>query len=296
MDKEHKKSGFRNQFIAGFVGGGSSVLLLHPLDLLKTRFQAQSSSKYAPLLSFAKELGSIYSGKGIKGLYRGFSANFTGSTTSWASYFFLYEIAKGNFKTSKETNELLWWQYLSSSTMAGMITVAIANPIWLAKTRMCQDGSSGDGLIKTLREVWLKEAGIRGLYRGFGAGLLGTSHGAVQFLFYEKMKNTFKDDRSAFTYLGMSSSSKILASLITYPYQVVRSRVQLAPIGISSSSLAPSSSTYKYSNITDVLVKTWRAEGLLGFYKGMIPNILRVLPGTCVTFLVYEKVLIFLSK
>lgn len=275
---------FCNQFIAGFVAGGSSVILLHPLDLLKTRFQAQSSKKYTPILSFAKELKTIYLTKGFPGLYRGFSANFIGSTTSWASYFLLYELIKDKFVVGK--NELKWWQYFISSSAAGMMTVAIANPIWLTKTRMCQDGSSGDGLYKTIKEIWYKESGFKGLYRGFGAGLLGTSHGAFQFLFYEKMKNSFKE-RSASSYLLMSSSSKILASLITYPYQVIRSRIQLAPINQNS---------YKYNNIRDVLAITWRAEGILGFYKGMIPNILRVLPGTCVTFLVYEKVLLFLSK
>lgn len=33
-----------------------------------------------------------------------------------------------------------------------------------------------------------------------------------------------------------------------------------------------------------------RNEGLRGFYKGMGINIIRVLPGTCVTFGVYEAV------
>lgn len=33
----------------------------------------------------------------------------------------------------------------------------------------------------------------------------------------------------------------------------------------------------------------WLNEGLVGFYKGMFPNLLRVVPSTCVTFLVYEN-------
>ena len=29
---------------------------------------------------------------------------------------------------------------------------------------------------------------------------------------------------------------------------------------------------------------------MVGFYKGLLPNLLRVVPSTCVTFLVYENV------
>lgn len=39
----------------------------------------------------------------------------------------------------------------------------------------------------------------------------------------------------------------------------------------------------------DCSKKIVQAEGYLGFYKGLAPNIIRVLPGTCITFLVYEN-------
>ncbi len=34
----------------------------------------------------------------------------------------------------------------------------------------------------------------------------------------------------------------------------------------------------------------WRQDGIRGFYRGLGPNLLRVVPSTCVTFLVYENV------
>jgi solute carrier family 25 folate transporter 32 len=39
----------------------------------------------------------------------------------------------------------------------------------------------------------------------------------------------------------------------------------------------------------DVIKKIYRFEGVTGFYKGLVPNALRVLPGTCITFVVYEN-------
>lgn len=35
----------------------------------------------------------------------------------------------------------------------------------------------------------------------------------------------------------------------------------------------------------------FRYEGLTGFYKGFIPNLLRVTPACCITFLVYETMI-----
>lgn len=81
----------------------------------------------------------------------------------------------------------------------------------------------------------------------------------------------------------ISSLSKVFAGSVTYPYQVVRSRLQ----------------TYEahllYRGTTDAVVKIWRKEGLRGFYKGLGPNLFRVLPSTWVTFLVYENMKIVLS-
>ncbi len=37
-----------------------------------------------------------------------------------------------------------------------------------------------------------------------------------------------------------------------------------------------------------------RNEGLLGFYKGVVPNLIRVTPACCITFVVYENVSRFL--
>lgn len=44
-----------------------------------------------------------------------------------------------------------------------------------------------------------------------------------------------------------------------------------------------------YTSIRDVVARTYRGEGLKAFYKGLAPNLVRILPGTCVTFVVYEN-------
>lgn len=73
-----------------------------------------------------------------------------------------------------------------------------------------------------------------------------------------------------------------MAGTVTYPYQVVRARLQTYD----------ADRTYK--NARDVVAEIWKAEGVSGFYKGLGPNLLRVVPSSCVTFLVYENTKLYL--
>jgi solute carrier family 25 folate transporter 32 len=52
----------------------------------------------------------------------------------------------------------------------------------------------------------------------------------------------------------------------------------------------------KYAGATDCIRRTYRGEGLRGFYKGLAPNLLRVVPATMITFLVYENVSHYMLK
>lgn len=85
-------------------------------------------------------------------------------------------------------------------------------------------------------------------------------------------------------YLMLSGLAKIFAGSITYPYQVVRARLQMYD------------ANRKYKNASDVIGQIWKREGFAGFYKGLGPNLLRVMPSTWVTFLVYEKMRLYLPK
>jgi solute carrier family 25 (mitochondrial folate transporter), member 32 len=44
------------------------------------------------------------------------------------------------------------------------------------------------------------------------------------------------------------------------------------------------------------MVKIWRHEGALGFFKGCVPNVLKMAPAAAITFIVYEEVLAFLGS
>lgn len=63
-----------------------------------------------------------------------------------------------------------------------------------------------------------------------------------------------------------------------------------------SALLGSTASDAPYRSIPDVIRRTYAREGLAGFYKGIGTNAVRILPGTCVTFVVYEQMSRFLGR
>jgi solute carrier family 25 (mitochondrial folate transporter), member 32 len=235
----------------------------------------------------------------LAALYRGLNVNLVGNSAGWALYFLLYDRAKRTIKSYRgyaPSQELTSIDYLTASTASGMLSAVLTNPIWVVKTRMLSTAATDEGaypgLYQGVRSILQKE-GVRGCFHGLSPTLIGVSHGSLYFLAYEKL-NTWRRKRNVAQGKGTelsnrdtiinTSLSKLFAGTITYPHQVLRARMQ-----------AQTTPGVKYPGQPNIgliaLIKSvWRNEGAPGFYKGMFPNLLRVVPSACVTFLVYENV------
>jgi solute carrier family 25 folate transporter 32 len=292
---------------AGVTGGVLSTLALHPLDLIKIRFQVdegvQVTAKRPQYQGVFHALATISRQDGIRGLYQGVTPNVWGAGASWGFYFLFYNACKSWMQTDDRTI-LSAGQHMLAAGEAGVLTLVLTNPIWVAKTRLClqYDRFTTDGLpIKNskvveyrgmghcLQQIYRIE-GVRGLYKGFIPGMFGVSHGALQFMAYEELKKMYNKHRklpldtkfNSGEYLCFAALSKIFAAATTYPYQVVRSRLQ--------------DQHREYSGVIDVIKQTWRYERLGGFFKGLSPYLLHVTPNICIVFLVYEKVTNYAAK
>ncbi|KZV73549.1 mitochondrial carrier [Peniophora sp. CONT] len=354
---------------AGLGAGVVAVLCMHPLDLLKVKFQVATT---APTSGIGRQiwtsLRDIYGQGGRRALYRGIGPNIAGNASSWGLYFLFYNQLKRRASEGDLDRALSAGQYLLCSAQASAVTAVMTNPLWVVKVRMftAPPGSPAaySGLFHGLRDVYTHE-GVRGLWRGTLLALVGVSNGALQFMAYEELKRLgFARKRKAFERVGrewkpgderlsntaytvMSGASKIFALVATYPYQVVRSRMQALPISssgtplattttpppspphiptsptsalASSTHLATSSSTspstiaaessriaqeapnaargssssgagqvWSRASVMSTIRYTYVGEGVRGFYRGLGTNLVRVLPGTCVTFVVYEN-------
>lgn len=259
----------------------------------------------------------------ISSLYRGLTPNLLGSASSWASFFFFkvrVEDAIRALKSPPSTSTtttitpLSPQDYFLSSGLAGFGVQFLTNPVWVLKTRMVSSDRSAAGAYPSMyqgaRTIWATE-GVRGFYRGLGISLFGVMHGAVQFAVYDPLKRIYLNQRLDHDLLGqqqnhhhhhqqqakkperisneatlvISSVAKLVAGAATYPYQVIRSRLQNYDADERFG-----------KGIRGVAARTWREEGWRGFYRGIIPGVVRVLPATWVTFLVYENVKYYLPQ
>ena len=87
----------------------------------------------------------------------------------------------------------------------------------------------------TVAADMLKHEGPRAFYKGLTATYLGLSHVAVQFPLYEHLKATARERRGsaagseeAVDLVLASATSKLIASVITYPHEVIRARMQFS--------------------------------------------------------------------
>ncbi|XP_023343345.1 mitochondrial folate transporter/carrier [Eurytemora carolleeae] len=261
--------------VAGLGGGVMSTLVLHPLDVLKIRF-AVSDGKTGIRPSYGgikHAVSSIVKSEGVRGMYAGMSPNLVGAGAAWGFYFFFYNWGKSVMQAGDLNKQLSAATHLATASMSGILTLTMTNPIWVVKTRLILQSSTDASLNTQYSDIFR-----------FVPGLFGVSHGAIQFMSYEQLKNSYLNYHQMpissklgnTEYLFFAAISKLIAAFTTYPYQVVRARLQDRQL--------------KYSGSIDCIRRTYSGEGLTGFYKGLIPNLLRVVPATMITFVVYENV------
>jgi solute carrier family 25 folate transporter 32 len=178
--------------------------------------------------------------------------------------------------------------HMGSAVAAGGVADSFANPMFVVRTRLQTESlhdmanhapSHKPATIRATVVSLLKEGGPKIFYRGMSANLLGLSHVAIQFPVYERLKATLKQQKqheSALDLIVASSVSKMIAGVVAYPHEVIRSRLMDARNSIG---------------LWETCRLIYRNEGFLGFYAGLPVSLIRVLPNTCVTFLTYEYIL-----
>ena len=84
--------------------------------------------------------------------------------------------------------------------------------------------------------------------------------------------------------------SKMCTSILLYPLTTIRTRIQQNQF-INGDPLAASKfikENSKYKNVFDIAEKIYKFEGIRGFYKGIVPSLIRSTPSNAVFFFFYE--------
>ena len=225
--------------------------------------------------------------------------NFIGSMFAWGLYMFGYNLARNSLTSAVELPDPPSKSHSASinfvsAAAAGIISATLTNPIWLIKTRLqlqvtgsaaasAGAAASYTGMLHCARCI-VAEEGAAGLFRGLLPGLMLVSHGAVQFMAYEELKSMWggsdANSLNSGHYLLLGATSKVIASVTTYPFQVIRTRLQMQPNAAAAQ---------VYTGVAATTKLVLQHEGVGGFYKGLVPNLIRVVPSSAITLAVYES-------
>jgi len=269
--------------IAAFGASSVATLITYPLDVVKVRFQIDRTKGALP--SILSQTSSIVHKEGLFILWSGIFPALIASGISWSGFFIFMKLQKKRW--SPERSGMI--RDAAASVEAGSIMVLITNPIWLIKTRLQLPNSPYLGFLDAFTRI-IQEEGIRALYRGVVPALLLTSHGVIQLTIYEELKR-FREPSGSTAGLALvyGSIAKLSAALITYPYQVVKTRVQQRYTN-PNSKYAYDLPAGELARTIRCIRDTWQVEGFRGFLKGCWPNSLRVIPNAGITFWVYEMI------
>jgi solute carrier family 25 protein 33/36 len=80
---------------------------------------------------------------------------------------------------------------------------------------------------------------------------------------------------------GTAASAKLIAAMITYPHEVLRTRLRQAPVN----------GVVKYNGLVESFKLILKEEGVTALYGGMTAHLLRVVPNAAILFFCYELVI-----
>jgi solute carrier family 25 folate transporter 32 len=89
-------------------------------------------------------------------------------------------------------------------------------------------------------------------------------------------------------HFAAGAASKILATAVTYPHQVIKARMQQR-----QNHLGPELADKAYIGFINSAKRILRNEGFRGFYNGFSANLLRVAPQSAITLVFYEQIVRF---
>lgn len=101
----------------------------------------------------------------------------------------------------------------------------------------------------------------------------------------------------------VGGAARSIASTVLLPVNVVRMRLQMKTYSeteMKERNLKAAATNHKegvvYTGMLDAFQKIYRHEGILGFYKGLTPSLLKIFPTSGIFFLFYELTLSTLNQ
>lgn len=307
--------------LAGGVAGSVGKTVTAPLSRLTILFQVHSmvstrhTDRYSS--SVVGAFSKVLKNEGVRALWKGNGASVLHRFPYSAVNFFTYEmvkttiVAQGHPSFSNSSSLTLF----ASGAVAGGVATVACYPIDLIRTRLATQLNTEvryHGIRHAAQRIYVEE-GLRGLYRGMFATLMVTVPNlAINFTLYDALKvrmRAFRKQQRLAQVTGASDGSVavvdvddfdeddqtvgvvdtlvcgggagIASSLVTFPIDVVRRRLQISAIHSASSGIP--------TTPMGIAQDLWTTQGVRGFYRGLTPELMKVVPMVGITFGMFDR-------
>ncbi|KAF0692383.1 Aste57867_16529 [Aphanomyces stellatus] len=266
---------------AGVVAGCVTRTATSPLDVIKILVQVDTHR--GSVHTTCRNLYQIY---GMRGFWRGNLAGCCRLGAYSGIKFGVFDQLQTMRDPYVAPSALGW---ASCGAVAGFVATIAVYPMELVRTRLIvlkEASSIAQECIRVLHSV-----GMRGFYRGCFAGLVGAiPFEGIQFASYECGKSYITDHRwpasrwpthkvklDSVDHLVLGSLSGALAQMAAYPFDTIKKQLQLQ-----------AASKVGCKSMRACVDQILREQGISGFYRGSLTNMVRLVPYAALMFTSYE--------
>ncbi|KAF9469830.1 mitochondrial carrier domain-containing protein [Collybia nuda] len=294
-------------FICGGIAACIAVTVSNPAEVAKTRLQLQGELAKDGGIRVYNNAFDVFAktwrNEGIRGMQRGLGPAYAYQILLNGSRLGFYEPFRRNLNkfVGRSADDQIPFTSVLAGASSGAVGASLGNPLFLIKARMQAYSPAlpvgAQHYYKNSLDAFatiFRAERFRGLIRGIDAAILRTSMGSsVQLPSYNFTKNQlishdlFAAD-SVWTYLVSSSVSGICVCLVMQPADTALTRMYNQPtIRLPDGKLQGT----LYKNPIDCLWKTFKTEGVRGWYKGSTAHFLRIAPHTIITLTMYDVII-----
>ncbi|XP_022767718.1 probable envelope ADP,ATP carrier protein, chloroplastic [Durio zibethinus] len=266
-------------FAAGAIAGAAAKTVTAPLDRIKLLMQThglragQESAKKS--IGFIEAIVLIGKDEGIKGYWKGNLPQVIRVVPYSAIQLFAYETYKKLF-TGKD-GELSVIGRLAAGACAGMTSTFITYPLDVLRLRLAVE--PGYRTISEVALTMLREEGFASFYYGLGPSLIGIApYIAVNFCIFDLVKRALPEKYRQKTQASLLTAvvSATAATITCYPLDTVRRQMQMRGT--------------PYKSVLEAIPGIIERDGVIGLYRGFVPNALKNLPNSSIRLTTFDIV------
>ncbi|KAI9782716.1 MAG: Mitochondrial 2-oxodicarboxylate carrier 2 [Geoglossum umbratile] len=290
---QQKPLPFQYQFAAGAVAGVSEILLMYPLDVVKTRVQLQQGKgvgeeAYNGMVDCFRK---IIKNEGFSRLYRGISAPILMEAPKRATKFAANDEWGKFYRTLFATPAMTQSLSILTGASAGATESFVVVPFELIKIRLQDRTSAGKytGMMDVVAKT-VKAEGLLALYNGLESTmwrhvLWNAGYFGVIFQVRTLLPKTEGKRAQMTNDLIAGAAGGAVGTVLNTPLDVVKSRIQNSP--------RVKGQVPKYNWAWPAVGTVMKEEGFAALYKGFLPKVLRLGPGGGVLLVVFTGVMDF---